>query len=515
MVADRVTVVTRKVGEETATKWESTGEGSYTLEEASRDGHGTSVTLHLKEEDAEDELHDYTAEWTIRGIIKKYSDFVTYPIRMNVERTEPVLDDDGKPVEGAEPKVTYEDETLNSMKAIWARSSSEVTDDEYKEFYKHVSHDWNDPLLRISLRAEGTIEFAALLYIPSTAPVDMFYREFKKGVQLYVKRVFIMDDCEELVPNYLRFIKGVVDSEDLSLNISREILQQNRQIRVMRKRVVRKVLDTLTELKKDKPEEFVKFWNEFGKVLKEGLFEDVANQEKLFEVCMFETTNSEDEDTTLGDYVDRMKTDQETIYYMTGETRLVIENSPHLEAFTEKGIEVLILPDPVDEIWLQTTPEFEGKKFESISKGAAELGTEEERKTAEEELKTKEDEVKELLEALQKHLDEDIKEVRLSSRLTKSPVCLVGDSQDMSPQLEALMKQVGQDMPVNKRILEINPKHALLEKLAAVHKANADDARLGDFAQLLHGQALLAEGTAVKDPAKLAGLIADLMVQSI
>lgn len=516
MVADRVTLVTRRAGEEGATRWESEGDGTYTLEDAERDACGTTIALHLKKEDGdEDEILEYTKSWKIRQIVKKYSDFVTWPIRMKVERTEYERDERGKIKEGGKETKVVEDQTLNSMKAIWTRPASEVGEDELKEFYKHVSHDWSDPLETIRLKAEGTLEFHALLFVPSKAPFDLYYREAKRGIHLYVKRIFIMDDCEELMPHYLRFIRGVVDSEDLSLNISREILQQNRQIRVMRKRLVKKVIETLDEMREKRPEDYGKFWGEFGRVLKEGLFEDAENRDRLLPLCRFDSTHSAEEKTSLDDYIARMKPGQEKIFFLTGESRVVVENSPHLEAYREKGIEVLILSDPVDEVWTQSVFEYDGKTFESIGKGAAELGEEEGREKAEAELKARQEEVGDLLAALQKALEADIKEVRLTRRLTQSPACLVGETTDMTPQMEQMLKAMNQEVPVNKRILELNPNHEILKKLEAAFAKDRSDPRIGEYAQLLHGQALLAEGSAVKDPAKLGRLLADLMVRSL
>lgn len=514
IAADRVSLVTRKAGEETATRWESAGDGTYTLEEAERDEVGTTVTLHLKETDTEDGMNDYTQEWQIRQVVKQYSDFVAYPIQMDIERTEVERDEEGKPVEGAEEKKVVTTETLNSMKALWLRDKKDVTDEEYNEFYKHISHDWTDPASRIQAKIEGTLEYTLLLYIPGKAPMDLYYQGVRHGVHLYVKRVFIMDDCKELLPEYLRFIRGVVDSEDLSLNISREILQQNRQIERMRKGIVSKVLGFLkTQFKKDK-DEFIAFWNEFGRVFKEGLFQDRENQEALLELCLFNSTNSKEEYTTLAEYIERMKEGQDAIYYMTGESRAKIEESPHMESFLEKGYEVLILADPVDEIWCQQVFKHKDFDFKSISKGAVELGSEEEKKEAEEKRAEKEKEYKSLLECLKGKLEENVKEVRLSNRLTSSAACLVTDGADLTPQLEQMMKQMGQDVPTSKRILELNPNHAILEKLHGLFEANPEDTQLDDYAQLVYGQAVLAEGGDLPNPGKFSKLVADLMVKA-
>lgn len=514
MVADKVTLETRKAGEEHGTRWESSGDGTYTIEAVDRPSHGTTITLHLKKEDSEDGLHDYSAEWTLKGIVKKYSDFVSYPIRMDVEHTEYDRDADGKMIEGS-AKTSIQRETLNSMKAIWTRPESEVSEDEYKEFYRHISHDWHDPMSWFRMKMEGTFEAQALLFIPEKAPQDLFYREGKRGIQLYVKRVFIMDDCKELMPDYLRFIKGVVDSEDLSLNISREILQQNRQIRAIRKRLVKKVLNTLEEMTQNSLEKYYLFWNEFGRALKEGIYEDQENRETLLNLSLFASTNAENELTTLKDYVSRMKPGQDKIYFMTGEDRKTIENSPHLEAFRDKGYEVLLFTDAVDEVWTQSAYKYGEFEFQSVGKGTVELGTEEEKQQAEKELEQKEQEYHSMLEAMQAKLGDFIKEVRLSNRLTSSPSCLVGNASDMSPQMEQMLKAMNQPVPVTKRILELNPNHALTQKLQSVFSANQSDPALNDYAYLLYGQALLAEGSALPDPAKFSKLMTDLLVKAI
>ncbi len=514
IAADRVTLVTRKAGEDSATRWESTGDGTYTLEETERDEPGTTVTLHLKDTDTEDGMNDYTQEWQIRQVVKQYSDFVAYPIQMDIERKETEKGEDGKPVEGAEEKTVVTTETLNSMKALWLRDKKDVTDEEYNEFYKHIAHDWTDPASRIQAKIEGTLEYSLLLYVPAKAPMDLYYHGVRHGVHLYVKRVFIMDDCKELLPEYLRFVKGVVDSEDLSLNISREILQQNRQIERMRKGIVGKILDFLrNQFNKDK-DDYIAFWNEFGRVLKEGIFQDRENQEAVLDLCLFWSTNSQEEYTTLAEYIERMKEGQDAIYYMTGESRAKIEESPHLESFLDKGYEVLILPDPVDEIWCQQTFNHKDFEFKSISKGAVELGTEDEKKEAEKNRKEKEKEFKSLLECLQGKLDAHVKEVRLSSRLTSSAACLVTDGEGLTPQLEQMMKQMGQDVPTSKRILELNPGHGILNKLHDLYEANAEDPQLDDYAQLIYGQAVLAEGGDLPNPGKFSKLIADLMVKA-
>lgn len=503
MVADKVTLVTRSAAESRGTRWESSGAGTYTIEPVDDAAQGTAVTLHLKPEDKEDHLPDYTDEWKIREIVKRYSDFIAWPIKMEAERRDP------------EGNTTREIETLNSMKALWARAKSDVAEDEYKEFYKHISHDWSDPLEIIRMQAEGTFEYQALLFIPSRAPLDLFMRGRKRGVQLYVKRVFIMDDCEELMPEYLRFVKGVVDAQDLSLNVSREILQQDRQIQLMRRRLVKKVLSTVKDMTTGDAERYQTFWKQFGRAVKEGLINDVENRDSILEIASFESTHDPEQPTTLRQYMDRMKDGQQHFYYMTGESRAAIESSPHIEAFRAKGFEVLLLTDPVDEIWVEPVGEFDGKHFQSIAKGQVDLDTEEEKKAAEAERDQQQKDFAALLTWMTTTLQADVKEVRLSSRLTSSAACLVGDAYDVSPTLEKMYRAMGQDMPHTKRILELNPTHPLVSGLQKAHEERADDAGLAETAELLYGMALLAEGGELSDPSRFIRLLADRLARTL
>jgi molecular chaperone HtpG len=514
MVADKVELLTRKAGESEATRWESSGEGSYTIETVDGEkgaAQGTSVTLHLKPEDAEDELHDYTSDWKIRSLVKKYSDFIAWPIRMEVERREPAAS--AEEGEGGEEKVTKETETLNSMKALWARPKDEVADSEYKEFYKHIAHAWDDPLEVIAMKAEGTFEYQALLFIPSHAPFDLFNRDAHTGIQLYVKRVFIMGDCDELMPEYLRFVKGVVDAQDMSLNVSREILQQDRQIKAIRRRLTKKVLSTIKELQSERPEDYRTFWTQFGKVVKEGLLSDFDNQETLLQISSFASTHSDDEPTTLAEYVERMKEGQTQIFYATGETRQQILKSPHLEAFKAKGYEVLLLTDPVDEVWVGVVSEFDGKPLQSVAKGEVDLSAEEDESNAEREEQQKE--FADLLTWLEETLSEQVKEVRLSTRLTESPACLITDAFGITPALARMYRASGQDVPVGKRILELNPNHPLVTGLRRAHQDRGDDPTVAQTAELLYGTALLAEGGALEDPARFAELLADRLARTV
>jgi molecular chaperone HtpG len=489
MVADRITVVTRRAGTEEATRWESTGDGSYTLDAAERPAAGTTVTLHLKAQDKEDGLNDYTRAGALKDIVKRYSDFVTYPIRL-------------------------QDETLNSMKAIWARDKDAVTEDEHREFYKHVSHDWNDPLEHLSVHMEGSFEARALLYIPSKAPFDLHDRAGgQRGLSLYVKRVFIMDDWRELLPPYLRFVRGVVSSDDLSLNVSREILQKNRQIQAIRKYLVRRLLAAFEEMKEQRADRYRTLWAEFGAVLKEGLLGLEEEPDRLLELVLAASTDGPAL-TSLGEYVGRMKSGQPAIYYLTAASREAAERSPHLEAVRARGYEVLFFLDPIDELWLRMRREFEGKPLASVSQGGVDLGSGADG--------TKEGSVPEeigerfkaLLLALRVALQDEIKDVRLSARLTSSPACLVGEPGDLSAHIEDLLRRSGRDVPQAKRVLEVNPSHPLLMRLVAFHAAHPDDERFRRYAELLHGQAILAEGGTLSDPAAFSQRLAELLVEA-
>lgn len=504
MVADKVTLRTRRAGTDSGAQWESDGEGTYDLQAVDGLPVGTSVTLHLKPADNEDGLADYLSESKIRQIVKQYSDFIRWPIRMATERTDT----------GGE--TTHDVDTLNSMKALWARPRSEVTEGEYHEFYQQISHDWLAPAETIHMRAEGTFEYEALLFIPSQAPFDLFSRETKRGVQLYVKRVFIMDDCEALMPHYLRFVKGVVDAHDLSLNVSREILQHDRQIRGVRRRLVKKVLGAIKDMQSKDAERYAKVWAQFGRALKEGLVEDTDNTEALLELVSAASTHDPEKTTTLREYVERMKDGQDTIYYLTGETRAMVENSPHMEAFAAKGYEVLILTDPIDEVWVDRIPSFEGHRLQSIAKGQVDLdeSADGDQETDAEKAQREQD-FAALLPWLTTTLSEQVKQVRLSSRLTTSAACIVGDAHDVTPTLEKMYRAMGQQLPTVKRILELNPAHPLITALRTAHDAGADDPALAEIAELIYGSALLAEGGDLPDPARFTRLLTDRLARTL
>ena len=511
MVADNVVLKTRPATGDESWTWESSGDGTYEISEGGRDKRGTEITLHLNESS-----RDYIVEFRLRQIIKKYSDFVEYPVVMDIIRDETPMDDEGKPKEGAEKQTTVTEETLNSMKAIWMRPKSEVKKEEYNEFYKHVSHDYTDPLKTIHYSAEGKIEFKALLYLPAKAPFDMFQQEgTKHGIHLYVKRIFIMDNCEALLPRYLRFAKGVVESNDLPLNVSREILQEDVIIKKIEKSVTTKILSELKSMMKKSEEDYLSFYREFGKVLKEGIEVDPTNKDKIKDLLLFESSRTEPgKYVSLKEYTERIALDQKEIYYITGTSRSAVENSPHLEVFKKKEIEVLFMTEPVDEFILSGFGEYDKKKLKSIAQGDIDLGTEEEKKIADEQKKETSGKYKKLIKKVQDSLKDYVKEVRLSDRLTDSASCLVTDDGDMNPQMERIFAAMNQTVPETKRILELNPDHPVIETMNDLFAADKKNPKLADYSELLYDQALLTEGIAIKDPARFARLVTDLMVQA-
>ncbi len=524
MVATEVEVISRRVGEDKATRWTSKGAGEYNLEDATRDDAGTTVRLSLKEIDGEEGVSDFCDEWVLRQIVKKYSDFVAYPISLTiVEEATAAADPEDGGEDGAidvTPGVPTErevEEPLNSMKAIWTRPESDVDKAEFDEFYKHVTHDFQDPMLRVSTSIEGTFEARALLYVPGKAPFDLYHRErLHNGVQLYVRRVFIMDECRELLPEWLRFVRGVVDSEDLSLNVSREMLQQDRQIQTIRKHLVKKVAESLKAMAKNEPEQYRAFWAEFGPVVKEGLLDFEEKRDRIFDLVLAPSSENETDLVSLADYVERMPEDQEAIYYIAGPKLDVLRRSPHLEAFKEQGIEVLFLTDPVDEVWVgQGSVAYKDKPWKSIGHGEVELGTDEDKEKAKVDLEKQEETYGDLLEALKAAIEDDVKEVRLSSRLKSSASCLVLEDGDLSPQLEAMLRQAGQEIPERKPILELNPNHVVVERLGKRFEDNPTDPQIGSSAKLLLGQAVLAEGGQLEDPAGFAELVNKLMTETL
>ena len=495
IVADKVTLLTRRagMGPEHGVLWESTGEGEYTLETVDKPSRGTEVTLHLREEETE-----LLNEWQLRSIITKYSDHITLPVIMPVQKFSE--DKDAPP--------TIEEERINQAAALWARPKQEIKEEEYQEFYKHVGHDFEDPLAWTHNRVEGKLEYTSLLFVPSRAPFDMWDREQRHGVKLYVQRVFIMDDAEHLMPRYLRFVRGVIDSNDLPLNISRELLQSSKVVDSIRAGSVKKVLGLLEDLATNDAEKYGKFWKEFGRALKEGPAEDYGNREPIAKLLRFASTHtgSAEQTVSFADYVGRMKDGQDKIYYIVADSFAAAKNSPHLEVFRKKGLEVLLLSDRVDEWLMSHLPEFEGKSLQSVAKGALDLdqiASEEEKQ----EQKQAEDAYKELLTRVKDVLGDQVKEVRVSSRLTDSPACLVVDEHALSAHLERLLRDAGQNVPMSKPYLELNPQHPLMARL----KDEADADRFGDLTHLLFEQAVLAEGGQLEDPAsfvkRLNGLL--------
>ncbi len=500
MVADKVTVISRKAGagDKKAIQWVSEIDGSYTVEDVEKENKGTDVILHLKEDEK-----NYLDEWEIKSTVKKYSDFIEHPVVMDIEREEESKLDKTKKV-----KVT-EEETLNSLKAIWLKNKSDITEDEYNEFYKHVSHDYTDPAKVVHYKAEGASEFTSLLYIPSMRPVDIYYKEYKVGPTLYVKRVKIIDHCEELIPPYLRFVKGVVDSSDLPLNVSREILQNNRQIDVIKKSITKKVLSTLSEMKEKEFDTYLKFYKEFSRILKEGVHMDFDRRETIGELLLFPSTKVEkDKYRSIPEYVKDMKEGQEEIYYITGSSLDETLQSPYLEALKEKDYEVLIMLEDIDDV-IMSSFEYKGKKFKSAIKGDVTLD-----KSEKEEKEKAGKKYKKLLDLIKDRLD-DVKEVRLSGRLKDSACCLVGDEGEMDLQMENLLKSMGQPVPERKRVLEINPTHPIFEAMNKIFKEDRKSNVLSDYTDLLYNQALLLEGSKPKDSAAFAKAISRLMVENV
>ncbi|MBU0993683.1 MAG: molecular chaperone HtpG [Proteobacteria bacterium] len=506
IVAKKVTVITRSADSDNGVKWESTGDGSYSIEDVEKAERGTEIILELKETEKDDT--DFTEEWTIRRIVKQHSDFVSYPVIMNVEKTEPIPDNeqikdkDGKPVGETNRKVR-EDETLNSMKAIWARNKSDITDEEYEEFYKHISHDWNPPLEKMHMKFEGVTEYNALIYIPSKAPFDMFNQDRKNGMQLYCKRVFIMDDCKELMPEYLGFIQGVVDAPDLNLNVSREILQQDRLVNNIRKNLVKKVFELLTNLDKDK---FDTFYQEFGQSLKAGIPTDFENKDKIADLIRYKTTKSNGQSISLKEYVDRMKPDQKEIYYITGDNLVSLMNSPHLEALKDRDYEVLLMTEPVDEWVVQSIPEYNKKKLKSAEKGDLDLEKVDEKKK---------DAYSSLFEFIKKSMEEKVKEVKPSTRLKNSVSCLSGEDFGMSAYMEKIMKATGQDVPKQKRVLELNVEHPVLAKIKTIFETDTKNPALKEYFGLIYDLALISEGGKIENPSKFSQAVSDLMAKAI
>ncbi len=502
MVADKITLHTQKPGE-AAVLWQSEGKGSYNISEVPRaEGIGTTITLHLKQFADDEQVADFTDEYVLRGLVKKYSDFVPYPVLMKVEKETPAENKDQPPTK------TISDETLNSQKALWLKAPSEVTDEEYKDFYQHLTHDWNEPLKTIHYKAEGSMEFSALLFVPKKKPFSMMQRDQDYGLNLYVKKVFIMGDAKDLLLPYLRFIKGLVDSSDLSLNVSREILQQDKQVTQIRKNVVGKILGSLKDLLTKDRTSYENFWSEFGYILKEGIPTDLPNLEKLKDLVLFHTSHS-DKLTTLAEYVERMKTDQKAIYFISGDDLSLVKQSPYLEKIKQKGFEVLYMVDQVDEWVTQHLTEYNDKPLKSVMKDNLDLDSDEEKKQKEGHLKEQTEKFKEIIELAKDLFKDDIKDVKASDRLIDTPACLIAGENDLSARMEKIYAQMdrqfsGQKM---KRILEVNLDHPVFQKLLTVP---ADQRK--DYMEIIYSQALLFEGSPLPNPSRFTSLISKLMV---
>jgi molecular chaperone HtpG len=496
IVAEEVTLRTRKAGEsaDQGVEWVSKGKGEYEIASVDKSDRGTEIILHLRED--EDELLN---DWKLRSIITSYSDHIDFPVVMD-KKVEP----DPETENG---ETSIEEETVNQASALWTRARSEIKDDEYKAFYKHVAHDFEDPIDWSHNRVEGTNEYTSLLYIPARAPYDLYDRESSNGIKLYVQRVFIMEDADKLMPRYLRFVRGLIDSNNLPLNVSREILQGSKVIDSIRSGSVKKILSMLEKIAKNDPEKYQKFWQEFGKVMKEGPAEDFANREKIGKLLRFATTHSGDEEqnVSLEDYIGRMQESQDKIYYIAADSHSTAKNSPHLEIFRKKGIEVLLLSDRVDEWLTSHLMEFEGKKLQSVAKGELDLGADEE---SEKELEEKARSAEKLLKRMKKALQDKVEDVRVTNRLTDSPACIVLNEQDMAMHMQRLLKEAGHDLPSSKPILEINPDHPIVKKL----DAEKSKTKFADWSDILFDQALLAEGGQLDDPAGFVAKLNQMLV---
>ena len=498
IVADSVVVESRSAAQapEDGVRWSSAGEGDFEVETITREDRGTSIILHIKPEEEE-----FLDSWRVRSVIKKYADHISVPVIMKGEAM--------PPAEGEEAQEP-EDETVNTAKALWTRSRSDVSDDEYHEFYKHVSHDYQEPLVWSHNKVEGKLDYTSLVYIPSKAPFDMWQREAPRGLKLYVQRVFIMDEAEQFLPLYLRFVKGIVDSNDLSLNVSREILQKDPAIDSMRSALTKRVLDSLEKLAKNDSEKYQSFWSEFGQVMKEGPAEDQNNKEKVANLLRFATTqgDSEVQDQSLQDYIARMKEGQDKIYYVAADNYSTAKNSPHLEVFKQKDIEVLLLSDRIDEWLMSHLMEHEGKQLQDVTKGSLDLGDLEGEEEKQEQEKIEED-FKELVERIKDVVGEKVEEVRITHRLTDSPACLVVNDDEMGMQMRRILESAGQEVPATKRIFELNPKHPLVEKL----KAEQDSERFSDLTLVLFDQSMLAEGGQLDEPSSYVQRLNNLLLE--
>ena len=507
IIADKVSLRTRRAGtaSDQAVLWESTGEGEFSIETVDKETRGTEITLHLKDDEGE-----FLDGLRLRTIIRKYSDHITVPIEMLKEAMPPMPNEDDEIEEDKDVEDVIEYEVVNSASALWTRSKSEISDEEYTEFYKHVGHDFEEPLARSHNQVEGKYEYTSLLFIPKRAPFDMWDRERQHGIKLYVRRVFIMDETEKLMPNYLRFVKGIIDSNDLPLNVSREILQNSKVLDNIRSGSVKKVLSLLQKMANNDKENYQTFWKEFGRVIKEGPGEDFGNRDKIAKLIRFSSTNDdkEEQEVSLDDYISRMKEGQKDIYYITADSFAAAKNSPHLEVFRKKGIEVLLLTDRVDEFLMSSLPTYEEKNIVSVARGELDLGEMEDEEEKKEYEKTQE-EYKDFLKKVADSMGDDIKEVRMTHRLTDSPACLVTGEHDMSANLERLLQQAGQDVMGHKPIFELNPEHPLIKRLST----DVDGERFDDWTRILFEQALLSEGGQLEDPATFVSRLNKMLLE--
>jgi len=515
MISDKVTLITRAPGQEKGVKWVSAGDGTYTIEECDKEKRGTTIIITLNEDFRTSGQSDqnFLERYTIESLVKKYSDYIRYPIKMNFIHEEKPLDADGKEIEDAEPTQTVETRTLNSMTPLWTRNKNDITKEEYQLFYKDIFHDWEEPMELIHSKAEGTVEYTTLLFIPSRAPYDFYSQQSTSGIRLYSKHIFIMDNCKDLLPEYLRFVRGLVDSPDFSLNISREILQHSSQLKLIGKNLEKSVLKTLTTmLSKDRPQ-YEKFWKEFGRALKIGAYSDYASRDKLKDLLLFSTSHAADELTTLADYVARMPENQKIIYYATGKDQASVERLPQMELLKEKNIEVLYLFDQVDEFTIDALKEYNDHKFHSISRGDLELDdidAPEIKKNTEAIYKENES----LIKAIKELLDGKIADVKISNRLKSSAVCLVSDDKGISLSMEQILSEMNQNMHKASRILELNPNHEVFTTLQGLHQSAPGSDSFKDYCELLYVQALLIEGILPEDPIGFANKVASLMART-
>ena len=515
MVSDKVTLITRAPGQEKGVKWESTGDGTYTIEETTKEKRGTTVILFINQEhqDQDKPEENFLNQYTIQNLVKKYSDYIRYPIKMDFSKEEKPVDENGNVIEGAPSKHTIETKTLNSMTPLWAKNKSEITQEEYFDFYKNLFHDWEEPVDIIHTKVEGAVEYTALLFIPSRAPYDFYSRDYHYGIKLYSKNVFVMDNCQDLLPEHLRFIRGLVDSTDFSLNISREILQHSKQLNIIGKNLEKSVLKALENLLTKERPKYEAFWEEFGKAIKGGIYMDYQSREKLQDLLIFPSSHSSEGMTTLDEYLKRMPEQQQVIYYATGKDRSAVEKLPQMELLRDKGFEVLYFFDRVDEFAFDSLREYKEKKFQSVSRGDLKLDDETSKDTKESsEEVTKENEP--LLKAIKDSLSGKVSDVKISTRLKSSAVCLISSDSGISLSMEHILSEMNQSMLKASRILEINPNHAVFAKLRKLQEGNPSSATFKEYCELLYGQAVIMEGFQLDDPVGFANQIAAIMAKA-